>query len=66
MDRRAIERQLMLILDEIGYTKSLKVLRYLSYVLSKVMLKVCSGIYVNYRGLLKVCIIVQFFVGVLE
>ncbi|ENN71826.1 hypothetical protein YQE_11560, partial [Dendroctonus ponderosae] len=54
MDRKAIERQLMLILDEVGYTKSLKVIRYLSYILSKLLLKVCSGVYVNYQGLLKI------------
>ncbi|XP_066263116.1 dihydroxyacetone phosphate acyltransferase [Euwallacea similis] len=52
--REEVERQLIQILDEIGYTKTLKVLRVLAYTLSKIFLKVCSGVYINYEALYKI------------
>lgn len=55
-----MEKQILEILEEIGYTKSLKVIRYLSYMLTKAFLTACSGIYVNYEGLLKVNFVLCF------
>lgn len=52
-----MEKQVLEILEEIGYKKSLKVIRYLSYMLTRVFLNACSGIYVNYEGLQKVWIL---------
>lgn len=44
-------KELRQILDEIGYKKNLKIIRWLGIVLTKICMKVCSGIYVNYEGI---------------
>ncbi|VEN59671.1 unnamed protein product [Callosobruchus maculatus] len=41
------EKQVKEILDEIGYNKSIKIIRWLGMVLTKICLKVSSGIYIN-------------------
>lgn len=47
-------QQIKLILDEIGFKKQMKVIRWLGYVLAKICQKVCTGIYVNQLGIDKV------------
>ncbi|CAH1116957.1 unnamed protein product [Phaedon cochleariae] len=42
-----LENQVKKILDEIGYDRKLKLIRWLGLVLTKICLKVLSGIYVN-------------------
>nr|CAI5869678.1 unnamed protein product [Callosobruchus analis] len=42
-----LEKQVKEILDEIGYNKSIKVIRWLGMILTKICLKVSSGIYIN-------------------
>ncbi|KAL3286293.1 hypothetical protein HHI36_000802 [Cryptolaemus montrouzieri] len=42
-----LETQVRIILDEIGYNKNLRIIRFLALVLVKICLKVCKGIYVN-------------------
>lgn len=54
IDPREVEQQLQQILDEIGYNKNLKVIRFLGFTLVKICLNVLNGIYVNYEGILEV------------
>ncbi|CAG9762028.1 unnamed protein product [Ceutorhynchus assimilis] len=49
--REEIVKQLRLILEEIGYKKNLQVIRYLGYLLTKIFLKVSTGVYVNHQGI---------------
>ncbi|XP_050509840.1 dihydroxyacetone phosphate acyltransferase [Diabrotica virgifera virgifera] len=45
--KATLETQVRDILDEIGYDRNLKIVRWLGLVLTKICLKVLSGIYVN-------------------
>ncbi|XP_076259145.1 dihydroxyacetone phosphate acyltransferase [Rhynchophorus ferrugineus] len=49
--KEVIIKELRQILDEIGYKKNLKIIRWLGFALTKICMKVCSGIYVNYHGI---------------
>ncbi|KAL1493758.1 hypothetical protein ABEB36_009452 [Hypothenemus hampei] len=52
--KEIIAKEVVEILEEIGYKKSLKVIRYLSYALTKIFLNISSGIFVNYQGISKI------------
>jgi glycerone phosphate O-acyltransferase len=47
VSKDVLEAQIKNILDEIGYNKKLKVIRWIGLVLVKICNKVCSGIYIN-------------------
>ncbi|XP_030763491.1 dihydroxyacetone phosphate acyltransferase [Sitophilus oryzae] len=50
VNKKDIENDVRQILDEIGYKKNMKIIRWLALVLTKICLRVCTGIYVNYEG----------------
>lgn len=52
-----IEAQIASILDEIGFKMSLNVIRFLGVVLTKIVLRTCTAIYVNEPKLLKVSLL---------
>lgn len=52
--KEEVEKQIKLILHEIGYNKRLPVIRWLGLVLTKICNQVCQGIYVNEANIMKV------------
>lgn len=50
-----LQYQARLILDEIAFKKQLGVIRWLGYALTKICLKVYTGVHVNEESIKKVC-----------
>lgn len=57
MAREEVERRVRELLEEIGYKRSLRVIKTLGVVLTKILLRTCKGVFVNERRLLEVIII---------
>ncbi|XP_015837346.2 dihydroxyacetone phosphate acyltransferase isoform X1 [Tribolium castaneum] len=51
--KEVLEGRVRNILDEIGYNKKLKVVRWLAVVLTKICNRICSGIYLNEDAILQ-------------
>lgn len=54
VSKEEVERQIRELLEEIGYKRSLGVIRTLGVVLTKILLRMCSGVFVNEATLLQV------------
>ncbi|XP_018578709.1 dihydroxyacetone phosphate acyltransferase isoform X2 [Anoplophora glabripennis] len=53
VSKLVLEEKVLSVLDEIGYNKNLKVIRWLGLVLVEICLRMSTGIYVNVDNLLK-------------
>lgn len=52
--KEEVEKQVQMLLEEIGYKRSFGVIRMLGIVLAKILLRTCRGVFVNERTLLQV------------